>query len=58
MTGSGRSLGEENDYSLQYSHLENSMDRGDWQSIVHGGHQKLDMTATNTSLQCQLQGFW
>ena len=26
--GSGRSLGEENDYPLRYSCLENSMDRG------------------------------
>ena len=26
--GSGRSPGEENDNPLQYSHLENSMDRG------------------------------
>ena len=42
--GSGRSLGEENGYSFQYSYLENSIDRGDWQAMVHGGHKKLDMT--------------
>ena len=28
--GSGRSLGEGNDNPLQYSSLENSMDRGAW----------------------------
>jgi len=28
--GSGRSIGGENDNPLQYSCLENSMDRGDW----------------------------
>ena len=31
--GSGRSPGEGNDYPLQYSCLENSMDRGAWQAI-------------------------
>ena len=34
--GSGRSPGEGNGNPLQYSHLENSMDRGAWQVIVHG----------------------
>ena len=29
---------------LQYSGLENSMDRGAWQATVHGGHKELDMT--------------
>ena len=33
--GSGRSSGEGNGYPLQYSHLENSMDRGVWWSAVH-----------------------
>jgi len=32
----GRSLGEGNGYSLQYSGLENSMDRGTWRAMVHG----------------------
>ena len=32
----GRSLGEGNSYPLQYSGLENSMDRGSWQATVHG----------------------
>ena len=34
--GLGRSPGEGNGYPLQYSDLENSMDRGAWQAIVHG----------------------
>ena len=34
--GLGWSPGEENDYPLQYSCLENSMDRGSWQASVHG----------------------
>ena len=34
--GLGRSLGEGNDYPLQYSCLETSMARGAWQAIVHG----------------------
>ena len=32
---SGRSPGEGNGYPLQYSCLENSMDRGDWRARVH-----------------------
>ena len=34
--GSERSLGEENDNTLQYSCLENSTDGGAWQSTVLG----------------------
>ena len=34
--GSGRSPGEGNSYPLQYSGLENSMDRGAWQAMIHG----------------------
>ena len=34
--GSGRSPGEGNGYPLQYSCLENPMDRGAWWAIVHG----------------------
>ena len=40
---SGRSPGEGNGYPLQYSCLENSMDRGAWQAIVHGVKKALDM---------------
>ena len=34
--GSGRSPGEENVYLLQFSFLENSMDRGALWATVHG----------------------
>ena len=34
--GSGRSPGEGNGNLLQYSYLENSMDRGAWWAAVHG----------------------
>ena len=34
--GLGRFPGEGNSYPLQYSGLENSMDRGAWQATVHG----------------------
>ena len=34
--GSGRSPGEGNSNPLQYSYLENSMDRGAWWTTVHG----------------------
>ena len=34
--GSGRSPGEGNGNSLQYSCLENSTDRGPWWATVHG----------------------
>ena len=34
--GSGTSPGEVHGYPLQYSSLENSMDRGGWQATVHG----------------------
>ena len=38
--GSGRSSGEGNGYPLQYSCLENSMDRGAWQATVHAVTKK------------------
>ena len=34
--GSGRSPGEGNGNPLQYSCLENPMDRGAWRATVHG----------------------
>ena len=34
--GLGRSPGEGNGNPLQYSRLENSMDRGAWWAVVHG----------------------
>jgi len=35
ISGLGRSLGVGNENPLQYSCLENSMDRGTWQAIVY-----------------------
>ena len=44
--GSGRSPGGRNGNPLQYSCLENPMDRGAWWATVHAGvHKELDMTA-------------
>ena len=34
--GLGRSPGEENGTSLQYSCLENPMDKGAWRAAIHG----------------------
>ena len=34
--GLGRSPGEGNGNPLQYSYLENPMDRGSWQATIHG----------------------
>ena len=34
--GLGRSPGEGNGNTLRYPHLENPMDKGAWQAIVHG----------------------
>ena len=42
--GSGRSLGGRHGNPLQYSCLENPMDRGAWWATVHGGHEESDMT--------------
>ena len=42
--GLGRSPGEGNGNPLQYSGLENSMDRGAWRAIVQGGHKESDTT--------------
>ena len=42
--GSGRSPGEGNGNPLQYSCLENAMDRRAWQTTVHGGCKESDTT--------------
>ena len=42
--GSGRSPGEGNGNSLQYSCLGNPMDRGAWQAAVHEIIKELNMT--------------
>ena len=41
--GSGRYPGEGNGIPLQYSCLENSIDREAWQAIVHGVAEESDM---------------
>ena len=42
--GSGRSLGRGHSNPLQYSCLENPVDRGARQAVVLGGHKELDTT--------------
>ena len=42
--GLGRSPGEENGNTLQYACLENSMDRGAWQTIVHRGCKETQLS--------------
>ena len=46
--GSGRSPGEGNGNPLQYSCLENSMDRGAWWATVHGSQRLRHDLVTNT----------
>ena len=48
--GSGRSPGVGNDIPLQYSCLENSMDRGAWWATVHGV-AKSQITTEHTCLK-------
>ena len=42
--GLGRSPGEGNGNPVQYSCLENLMDRGAWKATVHGVTKESDMT--------------
>ena len=42
--GSGRSTGEENGNPLQYSYLENSMDRGAWKATSPWVEKSWNMT--------------
>ena len=53
---SGRSPGEGNGNPLQYSSLENPMDRGDWRAAVHGVARVGHDLATKHPQMC-LQGF-
>ena len=46
--GSGRVPGEGNGYPLQYSCLENSMDRGAWWATVHVVAESDTTDVTNT----------
>ena len=64
--GLGRSPGEGNGNPFQYSHLENSMDRGAWQLTVYGCRKRVRYNlATITTAKvsgdgCYLsvQGHW
>ena len=48
--GSERSAGEGNGNPLQYSYLENPMDRGAWWVTVHGVTKESDTTERLSSL--------
>ena len=48
--GSGRSPGEGNGNPPHYSCLENSMDRGTWQAIVHGVAKSRTQLSTHTCM--------
>ena len=50
--GWGRSPGEGNGNPLQYSCLDNYMDRGAWWATVHGGHKESDTTEWLTLSNC------
>ena len=53
--GSGRSPGGRQGNPLQYSCLENHMDRGAWRATVHEVTKELDMTEhTLTYFQCRI----
>ena len=56
----GRSLGEGNGTPLQYSCLENLMDRGSWWATVHGVTKELETTeglSTHASLELRHQNW-
>ena len=46
--GLGRSPGEENDNPLQYSCLQNPMDRRAWRTTVHGDAKSQTRPSTHT----------
>ena len=64
--GLGRSPGEGNGNPLQYSWLENSMDRGIWQATLHGftkSRRQLNTyphthTETHTHTLCYMVGLY
>jgi len=55
--GSGRSPGEGNGYPLQYSSLENSIDRGAWWATLHGVAE-LNTTQSNETLGKESEPPW
>ena len=48
ISGLGRSLGGGNGNSLQYSYLENPMDRGAWRAPAHGVTRSQTTNTTTT----------
>ncbi|CAI9173503.1 unnamed protein product [Rangifer tarandus platyrhynchus] len=54
IAGSGRPPGGRHGNPLQYSCLENPMDRAAWWATVHGGHKELDMTERLSTVQYTL----
>ena len=50
--GSGRAPEEGNGNPLKYSCLDNPMDRGDWQAIVHGVPKESDTTEHTHAYIC------
>ena len=51
--GWGRSAGEGNGNQLQYSCLENSMDRGAWRAAIHGvAKNQTQLSDTRAHMQC------
>ena len=53
--GLGRSPGEGNGNPLQYSCLENPMDRGAWEATVHGVAKSRTQLSDFTSLHFKLR---
>ena len=49
LPGSGRSLGGGHGNPLQYSCLENAMNRGAWQATVHGFARESDTDSATKS---------
>ena len=58
--GLGRSLGGENGNPLQYSRLENVMDRGAWRATDHGATKCQTQLSTHacTNVAQQCEGTW
>ena len=54
--GLGKSPGEGHDNPLQYSSLENPMDRGDWRATVHGATKSQHDLATKIRAMDRLRG--
>ena len=50
----GKSPGERNDYPLEYSCLENSIERGAWRATVHGVAE-LNTTEQHTHIYIEVQ---